>query len=107
MECRLISQDPEDGTEFAPNTDFDAVWRVRNTGTAAWDENGIDFAYVSGRKMHKRAVYDLPDNVNKGESINLVVDMVAPEENGTYKVVWSLRRGGNDFCHVDLTIKVK
>ena len=107
MECRLISQDPEDGTEFAPNTDFDAVWRVRNTGTAAWDENGIDFAYVSGRKMHKRAVYDLPDNVNKGESINLVVDMVAPAENGTYKVVWSLRRGGNDFCHVDLTIKVK
>jgi hypothetical protein len=107
LECKLIDQSPADGTEFKPNTDFDAVWEVRNTGTAAWDENGVDFAYVSGRKMHKRATYDLPENVNKGESIALVVDMVAPEENGTYKVVWSLRRGGENFCQVNLAIKVK
>ena len=32
--------------------------------------------------------------VNKGESVDLVVDMVAPSDKGTYKVVWSLRRGG-------------
>jgi len=107
LECRLVSQDPADGTELAPDTDFDAVWTVRNTGSAAWDETGIDFAYVSGRKMHKRALYDLPDNVNKGESIDLIVDMVAPEEKGTYRVFWSLRRGGDDFCQVNMTIKVK
>lgn len=107
LECKLVSQTPEDGTELAPSTDFDAVWRVRNTGSAAWDETDIDFAYVSGRKMHKRAVYDLPDNVNKGQSVDLVVDMVAPDENGTYKVVWSLQRGGDDFCVVNMTIKVK
>jgi len=107
LECKLIAQDPADGTELAPNTDFDAVWEVRNTGSGAWDENDVDFAYVSGRKMHKRAVYDLPEHVNKGESVDLVVDMVAPDEKGTYKVVWALRRKGDDFCHVDLTIKVK
>lgn len=107
LECQLIAQDPEDGTELAPKTDFDAVWEVRNTGSASWDADNVDFGYVSGRKMHKKALYDLPKNVNKGESVDLVVDMVAPAENGTYKVVWSLRRGGEDFCHVNLTIRVK
>ena len=107
MDCELIGQDPEDGTQLAPKTDFDAVWEVRNTGSASWDEDNIDFAYLSGRKMHKRAVYDLPGNVNKGESVNLVVDMVAPDEQGTYKVVWSLRRGGNDFCQVNMSIVVR
>jgi hypothetical protein len=107
MECQLIGQDPADGTQLAPKTDFDAVWEVRNTGSAAWDEDNIDFAYLSGRKMHKNAVYDLAENVNKGESVDLVVDMVAPDDKGTYKVVWSLRRGGDDFCQVNMTIVVK
>jgi hypothetical protein len=105
--CRLLDQDPADGTKINAKTDFDAVWEVRNTGSASWDQNSIDFAFFNGDKLHKRAIYDLNNSVNSGASINLIVDMVAPKDAGRYRTVWSLRRGNDDFCRVTLTIIVK
>ena len=107
LACRLLSQSPKDGTKLAPNKQFDAVWEVENSGTTAWDAGSIDFAYATGRKMHEEAVYDLLHNVDEGESVQLAVAMTAPKVSGSYTTVWTLRRGGNDFCHVDLTITVK
>ena len=104
--CVLVSQKPEDGTEFKPNANFDMVWTVQNTGSKTWQADDVDFAYVSGRKMHDQEIYDLPKNVPTGESVNMTVDMIAPKVAGDWKTVWSLQAGGDDFCHVDLTIVV-
>lgn len=104
--CVLLSQKPADGTEFKANAKFDAVWEVRNSGSATWKANNVDFAYASGRKMQEQDVYDLPRDVKSGESVKLIVDMVAPKLSGNWKTVWTLRKGGDDFCHVDLTITV-
>jgi hypothetical protein len=105
--CRLLSQDPDDGTKMGPRHDFDAVWEVRNTGSAGWDKASVDFAFFNGDKFHKQSVYDLSKNVNSGASIKLVVDMVAPKEDGNYRTVWALRRGKDSFCRVSLTIVVR
>jgi len=105
--CKLLDQDPADGTIINAKADFDAVWEVRNTGSASWDENSIDFAFFNGDKLHERAIYDLSKSVNSGGSINLIVDMVAPKADGKYRTVWSLRHGNDDFCRVTLTIVVK
>ena len=104
--CRLVSQNPEDGTEFNPNAKFDMIWTLQNTGNKTWQADDVDFAYVSGRKMHDQDVYDLPRNVPPGESVNMTVNMNAPKVVNEWKTVWTLRVGGNDFCHVDVTILV-
>jgi hypothetical protein len=105
--CRLLDQDPEDGAKLNAKASFDAVWEVRNTGSVTWDENNIDFAFFNGDKLHEESVYDLNKTVKSGEAINLIVDMVAPKNEGKYRTVWSLRRGNDDFCRVTLTINVK
>lgn len=105
--CRLISQDPEDGTRINPGTSFDAVWEVRNIGSKKWDGASVDYVYVSGRKMHDQAAYDLTSTVQVGDSIDLIVDMTAPSKAGDYQTEWALRRSGNLFCHVTLEIVVK
>jgi len=105
--CKLLDQDPADGAKLDGKAIFDAVWEVRNTGSATWDEDNIDFAFFNGDKLHEQSVYDLNNSVNSGESIRLIVDMVAPKAAGKYRTVWSLRSGNDDFCRVTLTINVK
>ena len=107
LACRLLDQDPEDGAQFEPNEHFDAVWNVRNIGTSDWDKTNVDFIYESGRKMYESPIYDLRENVDEGEDVDLIVDMIAPKADGTHKTTWTLRRGGTEFCHVDITIVVK
>lgn len=105
--CDLLAQDPEDGTRFNPKVSFDGVWEVRNIGTKNWPGTNVDFVYVTGDKFHEQAVYDLSDTVQPGKSIDLIVDMVAPKKAGTYETEWALRRSGQLFCHLTMTIVVK
>jgi len=104
--CVLVSQSPEDGSHFDPKKNFTASWKVKNTGSSTWDTDSVDFVYDSGDKMHKKQLYDLPTDIPVGQSVTLNVSMLAPNSDGTYTTVWSLRRGTTYFCHVDLTIRV-
>lgn len=106
LNCKLLSQTPADGTHFAPKKNFSANWKVKNTGSNSWEAGSVDFAYFSGTKMFKIAVHDLPASVEPGDNTTLSAGMVAPNANGTYTTVWTLRQGTKDFCHVDLTIVV-
>jgi len=105
--CQIISVSPANGTSFNSRDNFDATWKVKNTGTKNWDRTSIDFIYLSGAKIHKVAGYDLSDSVNVGGTINLAVDMVAPRDSGTYTTTWTLRVGNETFCNMSLTIVVK
>ena len=104
--CALVSQTPRDGAHFDPRRNFSVDWKLKNTGSTSWDVGSVDFEYYSGAKLHKKQLYDLPDDVSVGESVTLSVSMAAPKADGTYNTVWSLRRGDTYFCHVDLTIRV-
>jgi hypothetical protein len=105
--CQVISVSPSNGTSFNPRDDFDATWRVRNNGTKDWDRNSTDFYYLSGSKIHKVAGYDLSQDVDTGETINLSADMQAPKDSGNYTTTWTLRVGDRTFCNVSLTINVR
>jgi hypothetical protein len=104
--CTQVSQSPNDNAHFARKESFSVAWRVKNTGTADWKANSVDFGYVSGAKMYETSLYDLTNNVRVGNTLNLVVDMVAPKNPGTYTTVWSLRQSTMEFCEVDLKIVV-
>jgi hypothetical protein len=105
--CQVISVTPANGTTFASRTDFDAKWKVRNIGKRNWDKGSVDYAYLSGDKFHKVSAYDLPQTIKVGETTDLIVDMLAPKDPGTYVTNWTLQVGPNNFCTMTLAIGVK
>lgn len=105
--CQVISVSPANGSTFAPRADFDAVWRVRNIGQRQWDRNEVDYRYSSGHQLHKVAVYDLDANVPRNSTADLIVDMVAPRNPGTYNTTWNLYLGARSFCNMTLRIVVQ
>ncbi len=106
--CQVLSMTPANGTTFPSRTDFDAKWKVLNIGKRLWDKGSVGYLYLSGDKFHKVAGYDMPKAVKPGESIDLIVDMLAPKDPGTYTTNWTMQVNGvNNFCPMSLTINVK
>jgi hypothetical protein len=105
--CQILSVSPANGTVFSSRTDFDAKWTVTNIGKKNWDNNSVDYVYLSGDKFHKVSGYNLPKTVKVGDTIDLIVDMLAPKSSGTYITNWTIRSGSNDFCTMSLAIVVK
>jgi hypothetical protein len=108
--CQIVSQSVIPvKTTYPANDDLDFVWNVKNTGTFDWIKTSVDWVYVSGTKMHKPAfgdVRDLPLDVVKGGTIQLVMDALAPATNGTYSETWALKQGSTVICTMSVTIKV-
>ncbi|MCI0550290.1 MAG: hypothetical protein L0287_05005 [Anaerolineae bacterium] len=105
--CQVTSVSPANGTAFGSRADFDAIWRVKNIGQKAWDRTQVDYRYTSGTKIHKTAIYDLNANVPKNGTADLIVDMVAPKDPGSYTTVWNLYVGSKSFCNMSLRIIVQ
>ena len=104
--CQVLSMTPANGTAFKSRTDFDAKWKVRNNGQKNWNKDNVDYIYSSGDKIQKVDTYDLRTTIKRGESTELIVDMVAPKNTGVYTTVWVLRAGSETFCTMSLTIVV-
>ena len=105
--CQVVSVSPANGTSFNARADFDAVWKVKNIGQKNWDHNGVDYFYSSGAKLHKVAGYDLSANVAVGSTTDIIVDMTAPKDAGSYSTTWSLKASSKTFCNLSLRITVK
>jgi len=71
-----------DNTEFAPGTPFVKTWRVRNSGTCAW-EPGTRLVFISGTPMGGPAV-DVPA-LAPGAQTDVSVSLTAPATPGTYR----------------------
>ncbi len=79
-----------DDTELEPGTAFTKTWRMRNSGTCAW-EPGTAWSFDSGDKM------DGPDSVDvrvtePGDTTDIAADLTAPSTPGTYTGYWQMRR---------------
>jgi hypothetical protein len=103
--CAIISATPT-GT-IAPKADFDAIWTVKNTSTQTWDRGSFDYQYVSGTTMHRFKIYDFKQEVKPGETIKIIVDMVAPSTAGTYTATWAIVKSTDTQCTLPVTVKVK
>ena len=106
LACQQVKQSPDDGKTFKPDDNFDAVWTVKNVGSAVWADTDVDYRYKSGDKFHKTEIYDLPETTKPGESVELLVEMNAPDKEGEYKTTWALQRGSNVICTLTLEINV-
>ena len=105
-DCRIVSQSPANNSAFGSQAIFDARWRVANSGTNNWNDNSTDYRYTGGDRIHLQSIYDLPRSVPTGGEVDIVVNMQAPKNAGTYSTTWRIRVGKTEFCPMKLTIVV-
>lgn len=79
-----------DDTNFAAGESFTKTWRLRNSGTCTWTTE-YDLIFDSGRAMDGPASKALTGNVPPNSTVDLSVDLTAPETEGTHRGNWMLR----------------
>jgi len=80
-----------DEMDVAPGESFTKIWRLQNAGSCSW---GIGYLlyFESGDIMGGPSSQDLTsETIHSGEYLDISVDLVAPEETGTYQGFWKLR----------------
>ena len=78
-----------DGTPVVPNQAFNKTWRIRNTGTCAWD-NTYQLVRIAGEKMSAAEAYPLPTTA-PGNTGDATIAMTAPAAAGSHESRWELR----------------
>lgn len=81
-----------DGTVMTPGQAFTKKWRIRNTGTCAW--NGYTLVFDSGDAMGGPASQPI-GAVNPGQEIDLEVNLTAPAAAGNYRGYWRIVTNAN------------
>lgn len=104
-----------DGTNFAPGEAFVKTWRLKNTGTTTWDA-GYLFVFAKGAQMGGLQTQPLPARVAPGETVDISLDLTAPDRPGTHTGFWQLRSdvgqpfgvgaGANEPVYVQINVVV-
>jgi hypothetical protein len=84
-----------DNTPMTPGQSFTKTWKVRNSGTCAWDA-GFKFAFTGGDAM-SGVTYNLPKNVPANSEIDISVDMTAPSKTGAIRGNWRISTAAGQF----------
>ncbi len=79
-----------DDTPFDPGETFTKVWRVRNSGTCAW-EQGTQLIFLTGDPLGGPTAVDVSEEVAPEANVDVGVDFVAPTAPGTYRSNWRLQ----------------
>ncbi len=78
-----------DNTLVSPGEVFYKTWRLINSGSCAWTKD-YTLALFSGEPLSKVPQFELDEVVNPGQSIDITIEMTAPEKPGTYQSNWVL-----------------
>ena len=85
-----------DNTQMAPGQSFTKTWKVKNTGSCAWDA-GFKFTFVGGEQM-SGATYTLPSSVAANAEIDISIPMVAPtNKTGSLRGNWRMQTAGGTY----------
>ena len=84
-----------DNTSMTPGQAFTKTWKVKNSGTCAWDA-GFKFAFTGGNAMNG-VTYTLPTAVAAGAVVDISVAMTAPTTAGKVQSNWRMSTAGGQF----------
>ncbi|PWB77366.1 MAG: hypothetical protein C3F07_02270 [Anaerolineales bacterium] len=79
-----------DGTVVSRGNTFTKTWRIKNTGTCTWT-NSYALVFVSGEKFGAKNAVSLQTSVEPGKTVDLSVQLTAPNQDGRYRGFWQLR----------------
>ncbi len=88
-----------DGTIFAPNEAFVKTWRFKNIGTTTWTTD-YSLIFIDGDLMSSPTTIQLPAEVAPGETVDLSLDLVAPDKDGIFKAFWKFSNANKEIFGV-------
>jgi len=83
-----------DNTQFEKGESFTKTWRMKNSGAADWPDETV-FVFAGDTQLGDVTEVEV-GAVTSGETVDITVEMAAPDEDGTYKSTWVLRVGGKN-----------
>ena len=93
-----------DNTPMTPGQTFTKTWKVRNSGTCAWDA-GFKFAFTGGDAM-SGATYTLPQSVPANTQIDISVAMTVPNKTGSIQGNWRMSTAAGQFFGDEVTVVI-
>jgi len=94
-----------DGTDFNPGDAFTKIWKLRNSGTNTWTP-AYSFGFFTGEQMSAPAAVPLPGNVPPGETVDIAVDMIAPQTQGNYLGYWKMQNQVGEFFEYAVYVQI-
>jgi hypothetical protein len=85
-----------DGSDVTLSSPFTKIWRLKNVGTCTWTSS-YALAYVSGERFGAPAAVPMPTNVGPGQTVDLAINLTAPNQSGRFRGDWQLRNGSNEL----------
>ena len=102
-----------DGSVVGRGQSFTKTWRIKNVGTCTWT-TAYDLVFVSGERLGGQNAVAVPASVSPGGSVDISVQLTAPNQDGRYKGYWKLRNAsdiqfgfgatGKSTVYVDVTV---
>ncbi len=83
-----------DDSLMQPGQAFTKIWRLQNVGTCTWNKS-YAVTFFSGEQMGAPPNVALAGDVRPGQSVDIAVDMTAPQTSGKYQGNWKLRNAAN------------
>jgi len=85
-----------DDMDLAPGEKFTKTWRLQNAGSCPWTI-GYLLYFESGDSMGALASLELTsETIQPGDTVDVSVDMIAPQEPGAYQGNWKIRNVKGD-----------
>jgi hypothetical protein len=85
-----------DNTQIERGESFIKIWRLRNDGTCIWDTK-YSLAFIGGDRMSAPVKSALSQVIQPGQTVDLSVDMTAPDTTGMHQGFWRLQSARGDF----------
>jgi Ig-like domain from next to BRCA1 gene len=83
-----------DGSNVSLGSAFTKIWRLKNVGTCTWTTT-YALVFVSGERFDAPTAVSIPTNVGPGQTVDLAVNMTAPNRSDHYRGYWKLRNASN------------
>jgi hypothetical protein len=84
----------KDGSVLERGTSFTKIWRLKNTGNCSWTTS-YALVFVDGDSLSAPAAVGLTGNVNPGQTVDLAINLAAPNKDGQYRGYWKLRNASD------------
>ncbi|MEN4013545.1 MAG: NBR1-Ig-like domain-containing protein [Bellilinea sp.] len=88
-----------DDSRMLPGQPFTKVWRLVNRGRCTWNRD-YQVVWVSGERLYSVAQQSMSGEVHPGESVDIAVDMTAPQQPGLYTSYWMLRNPHGEWMGI-------
>jgi hypothetical protein len=94
-----------DGSVMTPGTQFTKTWRLQNIGTCSWTSS-YALVFSNGNNLGGASVTSaFGGNVNPGQSVDVSINLKAPDAEGSYRGYWVLRNAAGVLFGLGSTAK--